>query len=814
MTARLAPSSSTQRGGPLLDACLARAASGAGRRSTRSCWSSTTASTRARRAARRARAAPRAATSASPAGCAHGLRRRPASGSLLVNDDAELEPGAAARCSARPPAERRRHRRPARCASSRARTRSTRPGSWSTALGVAYDRLAGAPARRRRRRSRRSSAHPPASPSTGARCSTRSAASTRASSPSWRTPTSPGAPASPGWRCALRPARVAYHHGSATAGEASALKYLLVGRNRMRLLARNATGGQLVRWGWAMALYDLAYVAFVAAHRPHARPAARPPRRPPRVADVPPRRRRDPRPGPARRADRPARRVAPAQGVPRRDARDARARPTPSARRWPGRRSARTSSRARCSHDAEVTLAALESPRRPPPGVESCTTTRSTSGAAAADRAADAIVSPSRSGRSPRAGCAARARGWSSTSTTPSRSRRSSSSRHRSPRVRRTRAHALIARPLRRRAARRPPPHLRVGAAARPLDRGAARRAPDRARASTTATRLRSVHRVVPFGVPDEPPVAGGRRARASASRARGRRRVVLWNGGLWNWLDAPTARPRGRAARRARGRGVRLVFMGASTAGAGGRRPRRARGVAARARACSTARASSTTAWVPYARARRAGCSRRTARSRPTSTTSRRASRSARACSTASGRAAGRLHARRRPRASASSATASAPPSPQQRSRAALAAALEQVLDARPRGLRAALAAARATLRAGRASPSRWSASRRSPGAGPGWAAARCAGCLARGPPAASGGYRAARNYAERARPKRLARPSTDPRRRPLASTSRRARCHRRLAAAHRADLGPADARRVGLAGYGVWTLAQTMIL
>ena len=68
-----------------------------------------------------------------------------------------------------------------------------------------------------------------------------------------------------GWACVYVPASVAYHHGSATAGEASALKYFLVGRNRMRLLAKNATGGQLARWGWAMALYDLAYVAFVAA---------------------------------------------------------------------------------------------------------------------------------------------------------------------------------------------------------------------------------------------------------------------------------------------------------------------------------------------------------------------------------------------------------------------------------------------------------------------------------------------------------------------------------------------------------------------
>jgi GT2 family glycosyltransferase len=67
-----------------------------------------------------------------------------------------------------------------------------------------------------------------------------------------------------GWRALYVPSAVAYHHGSATAGEASAFKYHLVGRNRIRMLARNATRGQLVRWGWAMALYDLVYVAFVA----------------------------------------------------------------------------------------------------------------------------------------------------------------------------------------------------------------------------------------------------------------------------------------------------------------------------------------------------------------------------------------------------------------------------------------------------------------------------------------------------------------------------------------------------------------------
>jgi GT2 family glycosyltransferase len=67
-----------------------------------------------------------------------------------------------------------------------------------------------------------------------------------------------------GWRCLYVPGSVAYHRASATVGEASNWKYELVGRNRVRLLAKNATRGQLLAWGWAMALYDLAYVVFVA----------------------------------------------------------------------------------------------------------------------------------------------------------------------------------------------------------------------------------------------------------------------------------------------------------------------------------------------------------------------------------------------------------------------------------------------------------------------------------------------------------------------------------------------------------------------
>jgi GT2 family glycosyltransferase len=65
-----------------------------------------------------------------------------------------------------------------------------------------------------------------------------------------------------GWRAVYEPRALAHHRGSASAREGSAFKYRLVGRNRMRLLAKNATTAQLVRYGALMALYDVAYVVF------------------------------------------------------------------------------------------------------------------------------------------------------------------------------------------------------------------------------------------------------------------------------------------------------------------------------------------------------------------------------------------------------------------------------------------------------------------------------------------------------------------------------------------------------------------------
>lgn len=67
-----------------------------------------------------------------------------------------------------------------------------------------------------------------------------------------------------GWIAVYEPRAIAYHRGSASSGEGSRAKYFLVGRNRMRLLARNATARQLALSLPAIALYDAAYVTFVA----------------------------------------------------------------------------------------------------------------------------------------------------------------------------------------------------------------------------------------------------------------------------------------------------------------------------------------------------------------------------------------------------------------------------------------------------------------------------------------------------------------------------------------------------------------------
>ena len=78
---------------------------------------------------------------------------------------------------------------------------------------------------------------------------------------------------------------------------------------------------------------------------------------------------------------------------------------------------------------------------------------------------------------------------------------------------------------------------------------------------------LRSMVDVVPFGIPDAPPQALADGPRERFPQIAAGDEVVLWNGGIWSWFDAPTA-IRAVAALARRGRPVRLVFMGAGSSG------------------------------------------------------------------------------------------------------------------------------------------------------------------------------------------------------------------------------------------------------
>jgi GT2 family glycosyltransferase len=67
-----------------------------------------------------------------------------------------------------------------------------------------------------------------------------------------------------GWSCLYVPGAIVNHHHSATLQHFSDRKYYLGGRNRVRLLAKNADAALLRRrWIWMIA-YDAAYVVFVA----------------------------------------------------------------------------------------------------------------------------------------------------------------------------------------------------------------------------------------------------------------------------------------------------------------------------------------------------------------------------------------------------------------------------------------------------------------------------------------------------------------------------------------------------------------------
>jgi glycosyltransferase involved in cell wall biosynthesis len=108
---------------------------------------------------------------------------------------------------------------------------------------------------------------------------------------------------------------------------------------------------------------------------------------------------------------------------------------------------------------------------------------------------------------------------------------------------------------------------------------------------------LRALIDVVPFGTAASPPRPGpGPRERFPQLGTE--TEIVLWNGGIWTWLDAPCAiRAVGELVRRRPS--VRLVFMGASDAVAGA-------GAAARAVAAELGLLDRVVvfndAWLPYA--------------------------------------------------------------------------------------------------------------------------------------------------------------------------------------------------------------------
>ena len=67
-----------------------------------------------------------------------------------------------------------------------------------------------------------------------------------------------------GWTCLLAPRAIGVHRHSATLGHGSKAKHVHVGRNRVRMLAKNASTRQLRRKLPAIVAYDVLYVAHAA----------------------------------------------------------------------------------------------------------------------------------------------------------------------------------------------------------------------------------------------------------------------------------------------------------------------------------------------------------------------------------------------------------------------------------------------------------------------------------------------------------------------------------------------------------------------
>ena len=224
---------------------------------------------------------------------------------------------------------------------------------------------------------------------------------------------------------------------------------------------------------------------------------------------------------------------------------------------------------------------------------------------------------------------------------------------------------------------------------------------------------------VVPFGVPAAPPAAGpGLRAALPAIGASDR--VLLWGGGIWDWLDAPTAI---RAAALLADRDRRCT---SSSAASGGRRSRRGTSTARPREALALARELGLEGrrvhfhdgWVPVRGARARGCSMPISACPPTPRTWSRASPSARGSSTTSGPGC-----RSWPRAATRSATLVArarrwAARSRPAIRAAFAAACAELLDdAGAARARAAVARGRGRAALG---PRRGAAARRSACAAP----------------------------------------------------------------------------------------------
>ena len=112
---------------------------------------------------------------------------------------------------------------------------------------------------------------------------------------------------------------------------------------------------------------------------------------------------------------------------------------------------------------------------------------------------------------------------------------------------------------------------------------------------------LRSRIDCVPFGLPAEPPVSQGPGARGRFPQIAAEDELILWNGGIWAWLDAPSA-IRALALLRERRPRARLVFMGASALPAARRAAREARELAGELGLLDT-HVFFNDEWVPYER-------------------------------------------------------------------------------------------------------------------------------------------------------------------------------------------------------------------